>query len=267
MPFHTDGPKERILLMGGPGSGKTRAYLSIAELLQKSGSDATVYVIDTDYAVDYMLQIGFSDLENVVFSEVADWPEYMQAVNDFQKVIQPGDWLVGDLLNYAWEAVQEHYSTEAYGKDMADHFMERRQRAAKMKKSKQSDDGWEGSSDWQIIKPLYRAFVNRFMYRHRAHVLATCGVKPIARDGKWKDNNEVVATFGHIGFKPEGEKRTPHHPHSIIHLRRSNTGEFMMTTAKDRERPDMVDVSLGTEESPGSFAKSYLIGVAKWSLR
>ena len=262
MPFHTDGPKERILAFGGPGAGKTRAYLSIAELLQKTGSKATMYVIDTDYAVDYMLQVGFPDLTNVEFTEVGDWHEYMSAVNDFQKKLKPGDWLVADLLNYAWEAVQEHYSTEAYGKDLATHFLERKRAA-----SKRSEEAWDGASDWTIIKPLYRQFVNRFFYRHRAHVFATAGVKPIARSGKWADNNEVVATFGTIGFKPEGEKRTPHHPHTIIHLKRSKGGEFLMDTAKDRERPDMVDVGLGTEESPGSFAKSYLLGVAGWSLR
>lgn len=262
MPFHTNGPKERILVMGGPGAGKTRAYLSIAKLLQSTGSDATMYVIDTDYAVEYMLKQGFPELQNVVYSEVGDWHEYMSAVKDFQKQISPGDWIVADLLNYAWEAVQEHYSTEAYGKDLASHFMERKRVA-----SRKSDEQWDGASDWTIIKPLYRQFVNRFFYRHRAHVFATAGVKPLTREGKWKDNNEVVATFGNIGYKPEGEKRTPHHLHAVIHLKRSLTGEFLMNTAKDRERPDMIDVSLGNEENPGSFAKAYLMGVGGWSLR
>ena len=52
---HPGGTIERIALMGGPGGGKTRAWLSIADFARKTKSDAQFYVIDTDFAAERML--------------------------------------------------------------------------------------------------------------------------------------------------------------------------------------------------------------------
>lgn len=265
MPFRTEGPRERILLYGGPGAGKTRAYLDIANQLQKSGSDAHMYVIDTDFAVERMMT-GFPDLENVTYAEVVDYSEAMEAVTKFQTAIKPGDWMVCDLINVMWDYSQQHYTQEVYGVTLDEYFLERRAAAAKKAKSKQSDEGFEGL-DWQIIKPMYQAFSNRFFHRHRGHVLACAGAKGLNRDGKWADSKELIDTFGAVGIRPEGEKRVAHQVHTALYLRKSNVGEFQFTTAKDRERETMLEVGLGTEDAPGSFAKKYLLSVAKWKLR
>ncbi len=268
MPFHApvdaNGKlvKQRTLLMGGPGSGKTRAYLTIADLLQKSGSDAQMYVIDTDYAVEYMRQVGFPHLTNVHVAEVGEWDEYMEAVNNWQSKIEEGDWMVCDLLNYAWEQAQTDYVQRQYGMTLDEFFSDRKKKA----KGKSSDEGMEGS-EWQIIKGKYQGFANRFFFRHRGHVLACTGVKTLQRTGGWADTPATLSTFGHIGSKPEGEKRTGHHPHTVLYMKRTKVGRWEFDTAKDRERAMLTDVDLGDEESPGSFAKSYLMGVAKWSLR
>lgn len=263
MAFHNPADvRERLVVMGGPGAGKTRGWLSIADFSQKTGSDAQFYVIDTDFVVEYMLEVGFPHLRNVTWAEVGDWDEYMQAVEMFQRKIKKGDWMVGDLFSNAWETVQEAYTERAYGTDMASHFIERKKVA-----SKKSEEGFEGSADWGIIKPMYRQFVTRFFYRHPGHVYACTGARALQRDGKWKDTNENIAWFDHLGFRPEGEKRTAHHAHTVLMMKKrryGDTTEYVWATGKDRERKDRADVSLGTEEQPGSFAKSYLMGVAGW---
>lgn len=252
--------------MGGAGAGKTRAYFSLADLSQRSGSDAVFYVIDTDYVVEHTLAVGFPHLENIEYITVGEWDEYMEAVNTFQKKIRAGDWLVCDLLSNAWESVQDDYAYKVFGMSMADYFTERRREAQGKKDSKKSDEGFEGAADWGIIKPKYREFVLRFFFRHSGHVLATTGSQALRRQGNWADSGELIATFDHIGFRPTGEKRTAHQAHTVLLMKQNKRG-WEYSTAKDRERPYQKRVSLGDQEHPGSWAKSYLLGVAGWSLR
>jgi len=248
--------------MGGAGAGKTRAYFSLADLSQKSGSPATFYVVDTDYAVEHTLAVGFPHLENVVYQTVGDWDEYMGAVTGFQPKIRSGDWLICDLLSNAWEAVQDDYAYKVFGMSMASYFEERKKQAKRA-----ADEGWEGSADWNIIKPKYREFVLRFFFRHPGHVLATTGTQALRREGAWKDAGETIATFDHIGFRPTGEKRTAHQAHTVLLMKQTAKGGWEWSTGKDRERPYKANVGLGDQEHPGSWAKSYCLGVAGWSLR
>ncbi len=259
MGLHTPGTQERILLMGAAGSGKSRGWLSIADLSQKTGSDAHFYCIDTDDAISHMLMVGFPHLENVTVVSVYEWDEYLAAVHSLRtKVKKKHDWLICDLYSNAWETVQEDYTNKVFGKTKAEYFLMRKREAAK-----KADEGYEGSSDWGVIKPMYRDFALPFFHRHEGHVLATCAVKPLQRTGKWKDSDEMIDWFGHLGFRPEGEKRTPHHVHAALYMRRKANG-WVFTTGKDRERRMVVDEWLGDEETPGSLAKKYLIGVAGW---
>jgi hypothetical protein len=222
-----------------------------------------MYVIDTDYAVDRMLQSkSFGKLDNLEVWEVDSFDEYMEAIAEIRPQAARGDWIICDLFSNAWEEAQNYFSQETYGKDMADYFLERKAAAAKASKSKKSDEGFEGASDWGVIKPLYKRFAEQVLLRNKAHVLITTGQKPLSRSGAWADKKEIIEVFDSIGFKPEGEKRTAHYPHTILHMRSKGEDEWAFTTVKDRER----EVVTNRDLSGKSFAKEYLLKIAGWKV-
>ena len=66
--------RERILTYGGPGSGKTNAWMRLAKHLP----DSTFYVIDTEIGAERSLQ-EYPEIENVVVYPVIDWTDYRKA--------------------------------------------------------------------------------------------------------------------------------------------------------------------------------------------
>ena len=66
--------RERILVMGGPGSGKTYGWLRMANHFKNS----TFYVIDSEIGAERSLK-EFPQLTNVRVYPVVDWPEYRDA--------------------------------------------------------------------------------------------------------------------------------------------------------------------------------------------
>ncbi|MCL6558021.1 MAG: hypothetical protein K6U74_04315, partial [Firmicutes bacterium] len=124
----TKRTRERILLFGGPGVGKSRSWLTIAWRAQKSGSKARFYCLDTDCAIDRMIDEGFSDLTNVEVLNVFEWTEYEEGLRKFLKAVTPEDWIVCDMIDMAWEAVQAHFADEIFNKDIGQYFLEVRKK-------------------------------------------------------------------------------------------------------------------------------------------
>lgn len=105
----TSAGRERILVFGGAGMGKTYDWLCLARMSQKTGSEAKFYVVDTDATVDRMLATEFAELTNVEFHPVYDWAQLVSTINEFQRGMKPDDWLVVDLLSPSWDMVQEYF--------------------------------------------------------------------------------------------------------------------------------------------------------------
>ncbi|RKZ12911.1 hypothetical protein DRQ53_14095 [bacterium] len=262
---HPHGIQERILLMGGAGSGKTRAWLSIADMARKTKSDAKFYVIDTDFAVERMLSAGFEKLRDYGSLEVVtpfEFPDYTSAAEDFRKRMGPDDWLIVDLMNHAWEEVQNHYSNEVFGKSKGDYFLEVRKGLKDASKGFQAFEGW---TDWNIIKPMYTDFANKVYFGHKGHTLICTSARAVDRGSRGKgsaDPKEIIQAFGHIGFRPEGEKRTAHNVHTVLLMSQKNDETWNVDTGKDRERDRHRGLKLGPDH--GQFVREYLIKTAGW---
>jgi hypothetical protein len=237
---------ERILAFGGPGAGKTTNILHIARRVP----DATFYVIDSDGAFQRMLSGSNADLKNIDVTDVYEWPEYTNALDRVLDNAKPGDWVVSDMINPAWEAVQSFFTDQVFGKDIDRFFLEAR--AASKKGS-----AFDGRKDWTVINKLYRNWANRLTLKASnkgVHTYATASVTGLQDD----DDKKLIETFGRYGMKPTGQKENPHRFHTILWMTRSKAGGWQATTVKDREREEL------DHHTITNFATDYLVKVAGW---
>jgi hypothetical protein len=247
------GIRERILGMGGFGSGKTSMWLNVAKWSQNTGSDAKFYVLDTDAAVGHMLSVPtsqYKDLENIILMEVSDFPEYIDALDVAKAAVRPGhDWTVVDFASSAWDASQEYYVAERYKAGLSQFFLDQAKAGA-------GDNPLDGWKDWSVINKLYKDFSKRVM-ESKGHVFLISGAKALGD----REDRSVRALFGEAGVRPTGQKHLGHIPHTVLLTRVATPGEIYLTTIKDRERP-----LLEGSTQLGEFTLDYLVNVAGWSL-
>ena len=233
--------------MGSWNAGKTYNALKLAEKLQSSGSGAQMYVIDTDFAMDRMLDGEFGHLENVTHTVADEWPAYTAALDSYNNKMTDQDWLVIDMIGPAWDLVQEYFVDMVFGGGMDEFFLK-----ARVANTKGSP--LDGFKDWTVINKLYRKSTLKLV-GCKGHVLCTSQVEPVNYD---KDDKQIRNTFGNLGVKPKGQKHTAHLFHTILLLAARKNDDWRVTTAKDRGRKHLIDVQLR------DFPTQYLIARAGW---
>lgn len=256
--------RESLLVMGASGTGKTKGWLSIADKLQSSAerSESPVpqmFVIETDpsQAARRALEAGYPHLKNVHLYPAYDWEDYGPAIKDARSQCttrkdQYGadisdDWLVVDLLGFAWGKVEEYYIDLAFGKDLPTFFQTARDAGDLGKEL-------DGRKDWGQINRLYNAFTNK-VTRWPGHSYCTTPVK--ALDTRLADPNNILL-YGPYGVMPVGQKFTANIFNTVLWMQAKRPGEWKMTTVKDREREYL------TGEVVSSFFTTFLMKVAKW---
>ncbi len=245
--------KERILLFGGGGAGKTTAVLSILRHIHKGKA----WIIDDDYSYAYSraLYTEFSDIDpdRVEVIEVdADWDECVEAL---ARVVAEGDpehdWLVIDPFSPLWDYVQSWMSTKVHSSDLDEYVVNLRAESADIKSfNKELSE----AMNWPIVNRVWTDKVLKPLRKWKGHLLLVCEAQQTGRN----DDDEARDLFGHLGLKPAGQKRNHHIASTNILLSKSGHGEYRMTTAKDRNREDMEKVAFE------DFALDYLRDVAGW---
>ncbi len=250
--------RERILSMGPFGSGKTSQWLNIAKMAHATGSPMKFYAIDTDNALEAMLEPG-SQYEALDYRRggpiewvtVFEWNDYKAAMDNFQSKVGHDDWLIIDFVSPAWDAVQNWYVTEIYAQGSNDYFMDVRRNL----KGGNPLDGWK---DWQYINREYKAWINRVLHQTAGHKFLTAQATAIGES----DEKSLKATFGSYGVKPKGQKELGYQTHTVLLTSIDRTGRIGITTIKDRERPRLSDF----EASEAGFTLDYLVNVGGWTL-
>lgn len=237
---------ERILLYGQPGTGKSRAALSIASVI----GDCKLFVVDTDYSASYgrLMATDFPDLTNVEVAVVDgdDWHQIIGAVRSAVTNAGPGDWVVLDSISPSWQAIQTHYIIRRHGEEFLDVFA-----LSGTDAKRQTTDA---DMNWQAINAEYNKLY-KALFLAKANLLITAEADAI--DAK-RDDVKVRGLYESVGFKPRGQKALGHTTHTVLLTGKRRSGEFTMTTVKDRGRND-VDGELVND-----FAKDYLMKVAGW---
>jgi hypothetical protein len=247
--------REAILVYGREGCGKSVQVFSIARHTRGS----RFFVIDNDDAPSYMLGLEtiFEDLDprfTVTEIDRADWQRHLEVLERYVADGTEDDWLVVDSATPMWDAAQEDYTAQVFGKDMADFFLDARMKLADNRTGKKGDkletfDGWK---DWTVIKAQYRRFQS-LVRQWPGHVYLTCETKSVGD----MDDKTGKKVYGPMGAKPAGQKEIGHTTRTILLFERSGN-EWTMSTVKDRYRDILED------EAIGDFALDYLRDVGGW---
>lgn len=236
---------ERILLYGQPGTGKSRAALTVANAI----GDHKMYVVDTDYSASYdrLMYTEFPGVENVEVRVVDsdEWPDIIEAVTWAAKSAGPGDWVVVDSMSPTWGALQRHFITLRHGDNFLDVFA--------MSGKDTTRQTVDADMNWQAINAEYNKLY-KALFLSKGHLLLTAEADAV--DAK-KDDAKVRGLFEGIGFKPKGQKTLAHTTHTVLLVGKSRTG-YHLTTVKDRGRSEVSQADLN------DFSRDYLMKVAKW---
>ena len=243
--------------MGPWNAGKSRAWCSVAAWMRRTDAPGRVFVIDTDRAVDRMAEEWDDFFKNVVQHDADVWADYQYAIREFSAVASVDDWLVVDMIDKAWEAVQNHFIEEVFGVDAATFFLESR---------KEGDKGHplaEGYGvNWNVINKLYASFIGRVV-RWPGHVLCCTPSEAVQRpdrSGRGGDDRDVLDLFGPYGVRPRGQKSLGFQFHTILLMQQGSNDKWQYTSVKDRGR------SKPAKHPVGDFVMDYLVEVGGWSL-
>jgi hypothetical protein len=242
--------RERILVMGYWKVGKSKTWLDIVRWIIKTKSDAKVYVLDTDYAVDRMSE-QIEGFEKVVewIDVNDDWRTLVNGTQDFAKKVQPQDWMVVDMANGPWDYVQAYYTEQVFEKPIDQFFLDQKKAGGK---------GLAGAygENWGIINKLYRGWIMPYL-QAPCHKLVCVPADRIDRDN---DGKELQDLFGRYGVKPVGQKALGHQFHSVLLLSKGGPGKYTISTVGDRGRDELKD------EPISDFVMQYLVKIAGWTV-
>ena len=241
------GPRERILVIGGYGAGKSTCATDIAKVARDRGTDLRLHVLDTTYEAERNF-LGYEDMVDV--KTVESWPEYVKAVKQFKAKGRRQDWLVVDRADPAWDEVQAEYSRRAHGKEIDEWFLQYRG-----EHGKGHAFSGEFGAQWGIIRRMYQEWITPIL-TYPGNVLVTAKAKPVMDS----DSEAVRKDFAKFGVRPAGEGNLGFQFHTTLHLAEKKQGEWVYTTIRDRGREQQK-----AREMVG-FVVSYLMGVAGWKL-
>lgn len=255
--------QERILVMGGPGTGKSYQWLKMAEILLKTG--VKFWVLDTDNDILYMLVTQFPHLMpenggNVYVHAAYSWDSYSQGLEWAKKQSKQGDWFVCDMVDEAWSGVQRHFVGEVYDKSMGIYFLEVRRRMELASKSPKSimQSAFKGWVDWPVVNKLYDDWILPIVHEMSdKHIYVTTKAQPVTAD----DDPATRLVFGEFGIRPSGQKNLGHQVHACFLLTWDSKDTWYITTAKDRsKRTYFKKIQLH------SLFFQYLVAKAHWSI-
>ena len=221
--------------MGAAGTGKTKQLLTVVNFIEDSKKMA--FVIDLEDKIEASLYSIGSTPKNMKLYNANSWDELVAGTNvngkdmpsvldQIEPLIKPDDWIMVDRVDLAWSFVQRWYTQNKYKEDLAELMMKK---AVNITKSFMVAPRFDQGS-WQVINEQYESFISKVLYKFRANVLLTCGVK-IPEEG-----SNPLDAYGHIGVAPRGQKELSHQPHSVFLLsqkRQNREITWQITTAKD----------------------------------
>lgn len=263
----TGNLREKLLVIGGGGAGKTTIPLNVAWWAKQSGDTRKFYYMDTDdEAVLHVMNEDkyegmihsfngevYNPDGNVVITSVTDWADYAEFSAKTVANAVKGDFIVLDFITHAWTAAQEGFLKDAVNKTRGEVLYEQGV------KGKEGWDMFKVEFNWNAINGAYYDFIKPILLKSRAHVVMLAEEEQIQESGSMTaDNKEHLAQFGK--WKAVGQKKLPYQCRTYLRVQRLARGRVLYTL-KDRARDEWT----GQTMSPDFFS-SYLKGTAGWTV-
>lgn len=237
--------KERLLLGGESGSGKTFQCLALAEALPQS----QFFVIECDDGSRRLLSGEFRDVKNYKPLLVMSWGEedsVRDALSDLDSLVKRGqmgadDFVVVDGADIISQLIRNEFAERAI---VTRTNPDKRKGAA----ASGDWDSWDAKiavrsrgaplfepSDWDVVNGEFEInFLAYLAYRIPCHLIMTTSVSAFQRDSKYEDpmTKDFYASIGQT-LKFEGQKRLPRAFDTLIYLFHG-LSDYSFMVSKDR---------------------------------
>ena len=273
-------PRERLLIVGDIGTGKTRALFSIAD--QVIANNHKVFFFSLDDGHERFLPRMKDHVGTKFFVyNCTCWAEMRNAYRESKHLWEKGDWVMMDRLDLAWDYIQRFYKAEKYGvseEDLPLFTLDRRMelltqadelekkgdmRNARAIRNAVNMDG-PVEMDWDLLKSAmssvtYEVASGRDAIQYQINYAATTwGVPGIqARMTTGENKTETDSSKNDprklrlFSMTIQGEKHVPGYFDTVLVFKKLPQG-YVMSTEKDRERTYFSD-----ELITGGFAENY----------
>lgn len=253
MPLHpseTARTKERILLIGPYGGGKSHAWAKLREWYALTDTPGHFHILSTEYEMADRTAEGFTDFDtNATIYETTDYPSLLAASEAIERVAAPEDWLVVDSIGNPHQWSRDVW----FHREMGMSYKEFLATGKKMAEVP--------SHGWGEMTGLYKDWLDPYVIRFKGHKLATAQAATVNTQGSWADSPAIQKMYGRVGVKPEGHKELGYVFHTVLFATQRGRDDWRLTTIDDPSRTHLAD-----EPCVPDFVSSYLINVAGWSV-
>lgn len=248
--------RERILVYGRSGSGKSSTWAALAQWIADTDTDTDshVHLGDSDNAWS---AIRYNEIESVVSAtHITDYREALQWARKTRENVKSDDWVVVDMVDKFWPWAQEHY----WGTMMGDDDL----MLADIATSKSFEEiaGAHGSN-WGVIYKYYHGLFNMVL-NMPCHILCVAASKEIRGDTR----AAIVAQYKDVGFYPSGppnENELAHNFHTVLYCAETPR-DWRYTSIKEMGPINKPKRKMLKGEKVNDFVVTYLRGVAGWTL-
>src|SRR3989304_1878155 len=113
---------------GGPGTGKTYGWLTIARMLPNHN----FYVLDPDDGVTRIWESEFPEVKNITHYMTPDWYSPLvetsygykggiaSAFKNLKALVKPNDWVVVEMLPNIWDMAQTTFVSEVFQENIGE---------------------------------------------------------------------------------------------------------------------------------------------------
>ena len=238
--------KERILIIGGPESGKTTALVQLAI----GTPELKWFAFDTEYAIE-RASLFFGGLPSNI--EIVLGENGMPATTSAQMsygmkhqvypylIDNPGGVLI-DMVENVYDRAKERHA-ESKGYSLAD--MQARTASKGRSGDVSINEDWN-AGDWSIISKYFYEVLQVAAVQLPSHLVATAAQKPLITNDGGKlggasylaHDKKLVAIWEEYGSVPEGPRKLSHNFDTAFGLEATGLAKktYRLSCAKERAR-------------------------------
>lgn len=258
MPLHPpNSRKERLLVYGRSGAGKSSTWLSVANWALDTDADTVIHLGDTDHAWDAMRYEDIEPYISVTDLDINEYPDWLTWTRTVREKVKPSDWVVVDMIDKAWTAAQTHFWYQMSGGDPLGEIYLRNQQAIVTKGEQGEYMGGAHGANWGVINKFYGAFFQAVIAMP-CHVLCIAPAAEIRQDSPPAERDQWK-----IGWKPQGQKDLPHGFHTIL-FAAETPRNYIYSTVKERGPIGRPTRPLLKGEEVQDFVTTYLMKIGGW---